>query len=209
MNKNTQLINILKAELTLLSKDILQNIHQDDVKDLYKATRRLYEKMAAVMVLKHHLTAEELSQILSPEKPIKQEEKTEKVIEKTVEKSIEKPQPVTKDDNPYKKMDKISFVRKESKQETVVSSFENAPKSSQKPLKKMSIGLNDRISFIKQLFKGDMVAYTNFIDKLNAFDSYEDALSFINQDIKPLYKNWEGLDEYEFRLLQLLELKFA
>jgi len=209
MKKNTQLINILKAELTLLSKDILQNIHQDDVKDLYKATRRLYEKMAAVMVLKHHLTAEELTQILSSEKPVKQEEKTEIVIEKTVEKPIEKPKPVTKDDNPYKKMDKISFVRKEPKQETSSASSEKVSNYSQKPLKKMSIGLNDRISFIKHLFKGDADTYTNFIDKLNAFDSYEDALQFINQEIKPLFDNWDGLDEYEFRLLQLLELKFA
>jgi len=209
MKKNTQLINILKAELTLLSKDILQNIHQDDVKDLYKATRRLYEKMAAVMVLKHHLTAEELIEIFSPEKPVKEEEKTEKVIENTVAETVEKHQPVTKDDNPYKKMDKISFVPKEPKRETSADSFENVLKSTQKPLKKMSIGLNDRISFIKHLFKGDADAYTNFIDKLNAFESYEEALRFVNQDIKPLFDNWDGLDEYEFRLLQLLELKFA
>jgi len=209
MKKNTQLINILKAELTLLSKDILHNIHQDDVKDLYKATRRLYEKMAAVMVLKHHLTAEELLQILSPEKPVKEEEKTEKVLEKTIEKPVEKSQPVTKDDNPYKKMDKISFVPKEPKQASSSASSENISKSTQKPLKKMSIGLNDRISFIKHLFKGDADTYTNFIDKLNAFNSYEEALRFVNQEIKPLFDNWDGLDEYEFRLLQLLELKFA
>ena len=59
------------------------------------------------------------------------------------------------------------------------------------------------------MFKGDADTYTSFIDKLNAFDSYEDALQFINQEIKPLFDNWDGLDEYEFRLLQLLELKFA
>ena len=169
MHKNNELINILKAQLTILSKDILQNIHQKDIKDLYKSTRQLYEKMAAVMLLKDNISTEELK----------------KMITDTV----------------------VSEPDSESKAEVITQ--DKKQKISAKPVKNMSIGLNDRISFIKHLFKGDADAYNHFVDTLNAFETYEKALQYIHNSIKPQFDNWDGLDEYEFRLLQLLELKFA
>ena len=230
MDKNNELANILRAELTLLTKDILQNIHQKDLKSLYKATRQLQEKMAAIMVLKDQLDTSELMEILKVrrEKEVENkhlpiEEKTEEVapeettdIELEVKDEIEEepfqPEPEKTDPtpkeqiaNPYKHAGKMRFVPKGQK------STEQPQQSSRSSLhlKKMNIGLNDKISFIKHLFEGDHEFYTYFIDRLNAFENYEDALRYINQEVKPQYDNWEGKDEYEFRLLQLLELKFA
>ena len=201
MDKNNELINILKAELTLLTKDILQNIHQKDLKSLYKATRQLQEKMAAIMVLKDQLDAPELSRLLKAgktEKPIDNQgvAESKEVVKKAPEKT----------DNPYKNINKMSFVPKGAAQ-PAKAAFSTGQKAS--AIKKINIGLNDRIAFIKHLFDGDPDVYAEFIDRLNSFDSYEAALRYINQDVKPRYHHWETKDEYEFRLLQLLELKFA
>ena len=105
----------------------------------------------------------------------------------------------------------MHFVPKEEKETSQPAQPPQSaqPVKSSMRLKKMSIGLNDRISFIKHLFAGDSEYYSFVINKLNAFENYEDALRFINLEIKPQYNDWEGKDEYEFRLLQLLELKFA
>ena len=204
MDKNNELVNILRAELTLLTKDILQNIHQKDLKSLYKATQQLQEKMAAIMVLKEQLDTDELIKILKmkePESPVEKQPEPIKEEVKISKNVIKESKPV---DNPYKNINKMSFVPKNE-----------AHKNSKQPIntathhKKINIGLNDRISFIKHLFDGDNEFYANFIDRLNAFDSYEAALRYINQEIKPEFNHWEGKDEYEFRLLQLLELKFS
>ncbi len=202
MDKNKELVNILRAELTLLTKDILQNIHQKDLKDLYKATRQLQEKMAAIMVLKDQLETGELMRILKREEvksPVEKQPEPDKFEEKDTE--IMKAKPA---DNPYKTVNKISFVPKD---EVGKSNPKSTSFSAQH--KKINIGLNDRIAFIKHLFDGNQKFYTDFIDRLNAFDNYEAALRYVNQEVKPEFNNWDGKDEYEFRLLQLLELKFS
>ena len=204
MDKNNELVNILRAELTLLTKDILQNIHQKDLKALYKATRQLQEKMAAIMVLKDQLDTAELMEILKMKEPESPVEKQPEQLSEKVESDITEIKKDKTIDNPYKNINKMSFVPKDdahksSKQSTNVATHH----------KRINIGLNDRISFIKHLFGGDHEAYTSFIERLNAFDNYEAALRYINQEVKPKYQNWEDKDEYEFRLLQLLELKFA
>ncbi|HFS67622.1 MAG TPA: hypothetical protein ENK67_05360 [Flavobacteriia bacterium] len=206
MNQKTELANILRAELTLLTKDILQNIHQKDISDLYNATRQLYEKMAAIQVLSEQLKPEELKELLQP---VKTDKNT--LVEETPNTEIpDQKKPNTVKDDPYKKVNNLNFVPKEETQKTRSASTPHQSKKQVQPkLKKINIGLNDRIAFIKHLFDNDQETYKTFIDQLNAFESYEDALRFINQDIKPQYNNWDGKDEYEFRLLQLLELKFA
>ncbi len=233
MDRNNELANILRAELILLAKDILQNIHRKDLKSLYKPVRQLYEKMAAIMVLKDQLDTSELMKILqagktallsndnvsvenmsenvaelkdgSQEEVKKEPEKTLDDIKKVEGKEKDNQAIHNTDINPYKQVGKMRFVPKGQKEHI------QQQKSSARlfPLKKINIGLNDRIAFIKHLFDGNQAFYTDFIDRLNAFDNYEDALHYINQEVKPQFNDWDGKDEYEFRLLQLLELKFA
>jgi hypothetical protein len=199
MDKHTELINILKAELTLLSKDILQNIHQKDIEALYKSTRKLYEKMAAIHLLDKQLDSNALQNLIA--------ETPANISEESITKN--KPETVKSDnDNPYKKAQNLTFVPKGQKQ-SGKKTDDSVTQKSRSQLKKINIGLNDRIAFIKHLFDNDQEAYTGFINRLNAFDSYEEGLKFINQEIKPKYNDWADKDEYEFRLLQLFELKFA
>ncbi len=216
MDKKIELTNILRAELTLLTKDILQNIHQKDVNDLYKASRKLYEKMAAIQLLSGQLEEAELLAIINE---IPSQEKVEEapVTPEKSKQAVEKESDeiIKKETNPYKDLQHLSFSPKGQKdvQENRGVSHETKESSFKKPEKisgkKMNIGLNDRIAFINNLFNGDQQAYADTIEKLNNFDSYEAALSYIYKEVKPRYNQWEAKDEYEFRLIQLLELKFA
>lgn len=245
MKKQAELINILKAELTLLTQDILQNIHQDDFNDLYKSSRKLYEKMATIKQLKNRISKAEMLDMISenqvltdaPESEennvnIEVEEKantSESLVDKRTEVQEKEPEVIEPETSKsgmdmFKDVSKMRFKPKsdtieekaeivpestpEPVQQSVKKAVEKTPITPNKKVKNMSIGLNDRIAFINNLFDGDSFAYTQYIDKLNAFDDYESALRYINDQIKPYYNNWQDKDEYEFRFIQLLELKF-
>jgi len=228
MKKNAELLNILKAELTLLTQGILQNVHQDNFNDLYKSSRKLYEKMAAIKQLQNKIDEAELIKIITKKEAVQNIAEDEIFISEEI-KETEKPEilPVKKEKttektdvknsdilDKYKDVSQMKFTPKETASNTnepqneVVKQTEKPDITRQSATKKMSIGLNDRISFINNLFDGDSFAYSQYIDKLNAFADYETALKYIYTEIKPNYNNWTGKEEFEFRLLQLLEIKF-
>lgn len=93
--------------------------------------------------------------------------------------------------------------------EPVKKQESDKPRSLNDRLKKgINIGLNERLSFIKHLFDGHTNDYNRVISQLNTFDNLEDAHKFIQQVVKPDYKNWTGKEEYEERFMALVENKF-
>lgn len=73
--------------------------------------------------------------------------------------------------------------------------------------KQIQIGLNDRIAFVKHLFDGNQSDFNRVLSQLNTFSEESQAKQFINTVIKPDY-NWENKEEYEERLISLIERKF-
>lgn len=93
--------------------------------------------------------------------------------------------------------------------EPVKKQEKEKPRSLNDRLKKgINIGLNERLSFIKHLFDGHTNDYNRVISQLNTFDNIDDAHKFIQQVVKPDYKNWAGKEEYEERFMTLVENKF-
>ena len=87
---------------------------------------------------------------------------------------------------------------------------ETKPSSLNDRLKKgITIGLNDRIAFVKHLFNGSTEDFNRVISQLNTSTSELEALEFLNNMVKPEYNNWLGKEEYEQRLLSFLEGKFS
>lgn len=72
----------------------------------------------------------------------------------------------------------------------------------------IQIGLNDRIAFVKHLFNGNQSDYNRVISQLNTIKTEKEAKSFIKKMIKPEY-NWNDKEEYETRLMEIIERKFA
>lgn len=112
-----------------------------------------------------------------------------------------KPNDVTK---PAAKKEKI-----EEKSEVIVDREEGKSLSLNDKLSKtINIGLNDRIGFVKFLFGDSTEDYNRVLSQLNTFSSFEEAKDFIEEIIKPDYNNWDGVDDYAERFIELVEKKF-
>lgn len=79
----------------------------------------------------------------------------------------------------------------------------------EKLAKGFHIDLNDRIAFTKNLFGNSSEDYSRVLNQLLTFDTYSEALEFIENMVKPDYNNWEGKDDYAERFLGIVEKKFS
>ena len=73
--------------------------------------------------------------------------------------------------------------------------------------KNIQVGLNDRIAFVKHLFNHSQADFNRVLSQLNSIDTEKEAKNFINKMVKPDY-DWSGKEEYEERLIALIERKF-
>lgn len=71
----------------------------------------------------------------------------------------------------------------------------------------IQVGLNDRIAFVNQLFDGSQQDFNRVVSQLNSFKTEEEAKKFIEEFVKPDY-DWSAKEEFEQRLIQLIERKF-
>ncbi|ALJ05669.1 hypothetical protein APS56_11260 [Pseudalgibacter alginicilyticus] len=72
----------------------------------------------------------------------------------------------------------------------------------------IKVGLNDKIAFIKHLFDGKNEDYDRVLSQINTTANFNDAREFIQNIVKPDYNNWAGKEEFEERLMQIIESKF-
>ncbi len=92
--------------------------------------------------------------------------------------------------------------------------FSSAPESKPVSLndrlsKGITIGLNDRIAFIKHLFANSSEDYNRVLSQLMTFDTYDEARGFIDDMVKPDYNDWQGKDEYAERFMDIVEKRFS
>ncbi|WP_372801320.1 hypothetical protein [Lutibacter sp.] len=71
----------------------------------------------------------------------------------------------------------------------------------------LQIGLNDRIAFVKYLFDGSQEDFNRVLSQLNSFKTEKETKDFLFNLVKPDY-DWSGKEEYEERLINLIERKF-
>ncbi|MBU2921520.1 hypothetical protein KO504_09225 [Winogradskyella psychrotolerans] len=74
--------------------------------------------------------------------------------------------------------------------------------------KRLNIGLNDKLAFIKHLFEGRNEDYDRVISQINTTNSLSEARTLILEMVKPDYNNWDGKEEYEERFIELVEGRF-
>ena len=74
--------------------------------------------------------------------------------------------------------------------------------------KDIQVGLNDKLAFVKHLFNNNMEDYTKVISQLTAINTEERSIAFINNMVKPEYKNWQGKEEYADRFMGLIQRRF-
>lgn len=73
----------------------------------------------------------------------------------------------------------------------------------------ISIDLNDRIGFVKNLFGNSEEDYNRVLNQLITYDNFSEAKDFILDMVKPDYEDWVGKEEYEQRFMEIIEKKFS
>lgn len=87
--------------------------------------------------------------------------------------------------------------------------FSQDKKSLNQQLKsELKIGLNDRLAFTKKLFDGDVEAYNKVLAKLQEFDDFVEAQSYLYQHVRPAY-SWDKHEQVEQRFLDIIEGKLS
>jgi len=73
---------------------------------------------------------------------------------------------------------------------------------------KQVITLNDKLLFIKDLFNGYSLAYSEAVEILNRFGSFEEATTFLNKNYA-IKNNWESKPETVEKFYALLRRRYA
>lgn len=91
-----------------------------------------------------------------------------------------------------------------------IENVENEKRSLNDKLLKstIQIGLNDRIAFVNNLFNFNQAEFNRVLSQLNTFKTQEEAIRFINNQVKPEY-DWSDKEDYEIRFMTLIERKFS
>jgi len=72
----------------------------------------------------------------------------------------------------------------------------------------IQVGLNDRIAFVNHLFNFNQQDFNRVLSQLNSFKTEYEAKDFINNKVRVDY-DWTGKEEYQERLITLIERKFS
>lgn len=134
---------------------------------------------------------------------IQNDKPEEKVVEQPI---IEVFQPLT----PVDKAVPAEEEKPKSLNEVLSANRENlSTQVYSKPIAdlKASISLNDKMMFIKELFNGYNLAYSEAIEILNRFDTFEAADNFLVKNYADK-NNWAQKQEVVDRLYEILNRKF-
>ncbi len=72
---------------------------------------------------------------------------------------------------------------------------------------KTAIGINQKFAFINELFDGDSNSYNTAIEKINSFTEHQQAVSFIETELVPVY-GWTPDGESYAQLQELISRRF-
>ncbi len=201
MSKKQELENILKAEIVLAAKKLLSAADKESFDKTVERFEKLYGKIAAYRYLKnsHEENWEFLfreTQNQHEEKPVEKKEAEPPVKD---EKSSITRSPATRIDSPRNPIKNHAPLYKKA----VETKFQPKKKSNAG----FQIGLADKIALLNNLFAKDQTAFEEFVRRIDEAQNYDEALEWVHQTKEKF--NWSGKDEYEFRLIQLIQAKFS
>jgi hypothetical protein len=225
----------LKEELIRMSTDIITSSGNEEIPELYEAARNLYEKLAVLKFIEEKLNDieidvsknvlaskfEKMANAVMNENRLVPENNPheEDIITQGIDtiKGMVSEMPSSEDNDRLfaEFVAKPKSPKVESSKDSAQISQEikevDKPKSLNDKLtnKELTVGLNDRLAFVKHLFNDSTEDFNRVISQLNTIDSQERSIAFIANMVKPDYNQWEGKEEYETRFFALIERRFS
>ncbi len=225
----------LKEELIKMSTDIITSKGLTEIPELYEAAKNLYEKLAVLKFIEEKLQDIEIDVSKNP-LAAKFEKMANAVMNEnrfvpesnpheediiipgidTIKDMMSEMPTSAEVDQVFKEFVAKKEVIKNDKEElTPEIRNGNVEKARVKSLndqlsnKKLSIGLNDRLAFVKHLFDDSTEDFNRVISQLNTIESEERSIAFIENMVKPDYDHWAGKEEYVNRFMFLISRRFS
>ncbi|MEJ2162782.1 MAG: hypothetical protein P8X60_05520 [Robiginitalea sp.] len=224
----------LKAELVGLASRIIASDGLAEVPQLYEEARKLYEKLAVLNFIEEKLqdvqvdvnkseVASKFEKIASavlnenklvPENSPHEEDIIIPGIDTIKHMVSEMPGGEELEEVLARFMERTEFI-KSDKDIVAPTASDIAGVASGKSLnetltaKNISVGLNDRLAFVKHLFGESTEDFNRILSQLNTMDTQARSVEFIEKMVKPEYNNWKGKEEYEVRFMALIDRRFS
>ena len=227
----------LKEELIKISTDIItsKSLEEKEIPQLYEDARSLYEKLAVLKFIDEKLNDIEIdvsknvlatrfekmaNAVINENKLVPENNPHEEdIITQGIDtiKGMVSEMPNSEDNDRLfaEFVAKPETAKAENNKVSANISREikevSKPKSLNDKLtnKEITVGLNDRLAFVKHLFNDSTEDFNRVISQLNTIDSHERSMAFIDNMVKLDYNQWAGKEEYETRFLALIERRFS
>lgn len=226
----------LKEELVKLSTDIITSRNMTEITDMYEAAKTLYEKLAVLKFIDEKLKDIEIDvsknviaakfeamanavlydNAAVPETNPHQEDIMIPGMDTIKDMVSEMPNETPVDEVLADFLGKPELMKNDKElfmppKENGVKKTQSATKSLNDTLKgkEIKVDLNNRLAFVKHLFNGSTEDYNRVLSQLSTIDTEERSIAFITNMVKPDYNNWIGKEEYEERLMAIIEHRFA
>jgi len=150
---------------------------------------------------------------LEPVKPavVVPEVKTEEVkpVEQPKAPVVEVVKPVVKNDEIVKEKEEVLTINQRiSAQKAAATTITEQAGAQGIANLKQAITLNDKLLYIKDLFNGYSLAYSEAIEILNRFNSFEEANRFLTKNYT-VKNNWDSKPDTANKFFELLKRRYA
>lgn len=225
----------MKEELVKMSTDILTSKGLTEIPELYEAAKNLYEKLAVLKFIEEKLQDIEIdvsknalaakfemmaNAVMNENKSVPESNPHEEDIiipgiDTIKDMMSEMPTSAEVDQVFTEFVAKREVVKNDKDQVTPEIKNGYPERARVKSLndrlvnKELSIGLNDRLAFVKHLFNNSTEDYNRVISQLTTIESEERSAAFIENMVKPDYDHWAGKEEYVARFMYLISRRFT
>ena len=195
---------VISKEVLVEKEEVIEEIVEKEIEISVELDDKIEDEIVFEPVKKEIVSEELLEEIFERKsEPIKDDEKDLPSLQISLEEEFKDAISADVATNLFEKVTtESSVVEKKPIEEVKKRSLNDALFD-----KNIQVGLNDRIAFVKYLFDGSQEDFNRVLSQLNSFTELEEAISFLNDFVKPDY-DWKNKEEYENRLMNLIERKF-
>ncbi|MCE2613497.1 hypothetical protein LVD13_10970 [Flavobacteriaceae bacterium D16] len=222
----------LKEELVKMATEILTSQEDKDISQLYENAKNLYEKLAVLRFIEEKLDDIQIdvsknvfaskfetlaNAVMTENRSVPENNPHDEDI---ITPGIDTIKHMVSEMPSAAEVEQVfrEFVAKNEMVKQEKEILDPAEGNDQAPVKSVNdkwvareikVDLNDRLAFVKHLFRESTEDFNRVISQLNTIDSEERSRAFIENMIKPEYDNWNGKEAYENRFMAIIERRFA